>query len=264
MIFYPQLGQHGMEPDEETVKKFLGFDVLIIMTTYSLSHTHARENASQQGARVASMPEVEAGMFEQDGPMAADYLAISRETRELADLLTAGNQIRVTTPFGTDLSFSISGRVGGTDTGLIHAAGEFGNLPGGEAYVAPVEGTAEGVLVLPAKWYPHLEEEMIAFFENGYLTSLQGGGQVGDQFRELFAFDNKELKHRRNCAELGIGTNPNARRPDNVLEAEKIKGTVHIGIGDSSHLGGVNASDFHDDFVLTQPTVYIDGNELVR
>ncbi len=264
LICFPQLGQHGMEPNKETAQKFLGYDVLIMMTTFSLSHTQAREKASQQGARVASMPEVEAGMFAQGGPMAADYLAISRETRKLADLLTAGNHVRVTTPFGTDLSFSISGRVGGADTGLLHAEGEFGNLPGGEAYVAPVEGTAEGVLVVPAKWYPHLEEEMTVVFENGYVTSLLGGGQVGDQFRELFAFGNDEFKHRRNCAELGIGTNPNARRPDNVLEAEKIKGTVHIGVGDSSHLGGVNASDFHDDFVLTQPTLYVDGNKMLR
>ncbi len=261
LICYPQLGQNGREPDEVTAQRILGYDVLILMTTYSLSHTNARENASQQGARVASMPEVEASMFAEGGPMAADYQAISQETYELAGMLTEGNQVRITTPFGTDLSFSISGRKGGPDTGLLHATGEFGNLPGGEAYVAPLEGTAEGILVVPAGWYPGLMQDMTLTFKNGYVSALSGGGEIGKKFEALFAFNDESLKHRRNCAELGIGTNPNASRPDNVLEAEKIKGSVHVATGDSSHLGGVTESDLHEDFVLIQPTLYIDGKK---
>jgi len=130
-ISYPQLGQHGKEPEEKTAQRFLEYDVLIMMTSYSLSHTQAREIACEQGARVASMPEVEASMFAEGGPMAADYQAISQETCQLAEMLTAGSFAQITTPFGTDLSFSISGRKGGVDTGLLHSKGEFGNLPGG-------------------------------------------------------------------------------------------------------------------------------------
>jgi aminopeptidase len=263
-ICFHQLGQHGKEPDDHTAHRLLGYDVLILMTTFSLSHTHAREKASRQGARVASMPEVESSMFAAGGPMAADYTAISRETQQWTELLSRGQQVRVTTPFGTDLSFSISGRQGGADTGLLHAVGEFGNLPGGEAYIAPVEGTAQGRLVVPPNWYPHLKEEMTLTFNNGYVTALDGGGQIGDHFRQLFDFGNDGVKHRRNCAELGIGTNPNASRPDNVLEAEKIRGSVHVAVGDSSHLGGVNESDLHDDFVLTQPTLYIDNDVYLK
>ena len=71
--------------------------------------------------------------------------------------------------------------------------------------------------------------------------------------------DDPVCKARRNLAELGIGTNPNARRPDNVLEAEKIKGTVHVAIGDNAHMGGRVEADFHEDFVLPQPDLYLDG-----
>ena len=263
LICYLQTGQSGREPSEETARRFLDYDVLIMMTTHSLSHTNAREHASRKGARIASMPGVEAAMFAPDGPMAADYQTITRETLAVAELLTNGNQVRITTPFGTDLSFSIAGRSGGADTGLLHERGAFGNLPGGEAFVAPVEGTAEGKLVVPAGWHPGLNENMTLTFSNGYVTAVEGGGKVGEHLREIFAFGDESKRHRRNCAELGIGTNPNARKPDNVLEAEKIKGTVHVAVGDSSHLGGVTESDLHEDFVLTQPTVWIDGKKVI-
>ncbi len=263
LICYPLTGQHGREPDAATADRLLGWDVLVMMNTYSLSHTEAREKASKQGARIASMPGVEAAMFAPGGPMAADYKAISAETERMAALLTAAKQARVTTPFGTDLTFSLEGRKGGPDTGLIHKPGEFGNLPGGEAYAAPVEGTAEGRLVVPAGWYPGLDAALTFTFAGGLVTAIEGGGAVGDHFRSLLVFDDPALAHRRNCAELGIGTNPNAKRPDNVLEAEKILGTVHIAIGDSSHLGGVTPSDLHEDFVLTRPTLALDGVKVI-
>ena len=64
-------------------------------------------------------------------------------------------------------------------------------------------------------------------------------------------------------AELGIGTNPNASRPDNVLEAEKIKGTVHIAIGDNSHMGGKVESDLHEDFIQPDAELVLDGKQVI-
>ncbi|MGB9897821.1 aminopeptidase [Thermanaerothrix sp.] len=263
LICFEQTGQSGREPDEETAQRFLNYDVLVLMTTHSLSHTRARENACQNGARIASMPGVDAAMFAPNGPMAADYVQVKAESLALAEILTRGRNVRVTTSYGTDLSFSIEGRKGSGDTGLLLEPGAFGNLPGGEAYIAPVEGTAEGVLVVPAGWYPGLKENMRLTFHAGYVISVEGGGDVGASFRELFNFSNAHLSHRRNCAELGIGTNPNAKRPDNVLEAEKIKGTVHIAVGDNAHMGGMVESDLHEDFVLPQPTLWIDGERIL-
>jgi leucyl aminopeptidase (aminopeptidase T) len=75
--------------------------------------------------------------------------------------------------------------------------------------------------------------------------------------------DDPLYQARRNLAELGIGTNPNARKPDNVLEAEKIKGTVHIAIGDNIHMGGRVEADLHDDFVQPRPDMYLDGRPVI-
>lgn len=263
-LVYPCVGQHGSEPPAEVGERLLDYDVILAITTYSLSHTRAREKASKKGARLASMPGLEYSMLLDDGPLAADYRAIREETGRLADLLTEAKMARVTTELGTDLTFSVEKRAGGADTGIMGSKGQWGNLPGGEAYIAPVEGTAWGRLVLPAGWYFELEEDMELEFADGYVMSVKGGGKVGEGFRKLLSLEDDKLKHRRNCAELGIGTNPKAKKPDNVLEAEKIKGTVHIAIGDSSHLGGVTESDLHEDFVLPEPTLYLDGKIVIE
>ena len=54
-----------------------------------------------------------------------------------------------------------------------------------------------------------------------------------------------------------------AKRPDNILESEKILGTIHIALGDNSSFGGNVSTPFHQDFVFFRPTVILihkDGN----
>jgi leucyl aminopeptidase (aminopeptidase T) len=141
----------------------------------------------------------------------------------------------------------------------------WGNLPAGEVYAVPVEGTGEGQLVVPAGWHPDLSEDMTLRIRGGEIVDLVGGGSVGGEFRQLLDLGNDDPlpRSRRNLAELGIGTNPNALRPDNVLEAEKIKGTVHLGFGDSIHMGGQVESDSHQDFVQPEPDLALDGKLVI-
>ena len=264
-LAFPATGGHGREPDTATAARLREADVLIALTSYSLSHTNAREGATQAGVRIASMPSFEAQMLEANGPMAVDYRQVAADCRRFADLISAAQEAIVRTPFGTDLRFSLAGRPGQTDDGLYTARGLWGNLPAGETYAVPVEGTGEGVLVAPNGWYPGLDKDLIFRLEQGLVVEVRGGGAVGDEFCAQLALDAADpaARARRNLAELGIGTNPNARRPDNVLEAEKIKGTVHIAIGDNLHMGGAVEADLHEDFVQPQATLILDGRAVI-
>jgi leucyl aminopeptidase (aminopeptidase T) len=263
---YPSAGQHGTEPGETVAAKMLEADVLIAIVNYSLSHTNARAGATRAGTRIASMPGFEARMFHPGGPMSVNYEQVAEDTEKLAQLVTAAERATVRSPSGTDITFSVAGREGGMDTGLCSERAAWSNLPAGETYAAPVEGTAEGVIVVPAGWYPDLSEDMLLGFQRGLVVRLEGGGKVGDQFRELLQLgsDDDVYRLRRNLAELGIGTNPNAKQPDNVLEAEKIKGTVHLAIGDSSHMGGTVVADLHEDFVLPKPDLLLDDRLVIE
>jgi len=267
-LAYPMTGMHGAEPPKSVGEAMKSSDVVIAITTYSLSHTRAREEACRAGARVASMPGFTPEMFEPGGPMAVDYLRIKEVCESLVKELSNAESVRVRTSYGTDLRFSIKGREWGVDTGLYTRPGEWGNLPAGEVYIAPLEGTGEGTVVVPKGWFRGLKEDLVMRFKEGLVVEVEGGGEVGKWLKEVLGLEPKidDEVHlaRRNLAELGIGTNPNARRPDNVLEAEKILGTVHIAIGDNSHLGGRTEADLHEDFVLPKPTLEVDGRVIME
>ncbi len=262
-LTYPLTGRHGAEPPDYVGEEMSKYNVVVAITSYSLSHTNAREKATSSGARLASMPGFTADMFLPDGPMAADYNWVSSFSRKIAEYLQGAKKIRVVTDYGTDIEFSVEGRRFDVDDGIYDKPGSWGNLPAGEVFIAPVEGTANGKIVVLKGWYPRLEEDMILTVENGLVVKIEGGGKIGDYFRETLGLEprveDEVHRARRNIAEFGIGTNPKAKRPDNVLEAEKILGTIHIAIGDNSHFGGRVEADLHEDFIIPKPTVYVDG-----
>jgi len=263
---YPMVARSGAEPGEEVARRMREADVVIAITTHSLSHTDARVEACRAGARIASMPGFLAEMFYPGGPMAADYERIAQETEPLAEMLSRAEQAIVRSRGGTDISFSLAGRQGGADTGLFHEKGSFGNLPAGEAYIAPCEGTGNGQVVVEKGWFRGLKEDMVLHFQDGLVSSVEGGGEVGEMLKELLGLEKEgeEYRARRNLAELGVGTNPNARSTESVLEAEKIRGTVHIAIGDNAHIGGVVSADLHWDFVIPHADLILDGKPIMR
>jgi leucyl aminopeptidase (aminopeptidase T) len=263
---YPSVDRDGAYPGREVEEKMTAANVVVAITTYSLSHTDARENANKAGARIASMPSFLADMFYPKGPMAADYRKVAKESEKIANLITEANEARIKSSAGTNLTLTVKGRNGKTDAGIYTKDGSWGNLPAGEAYCTPVEGTANGKVVVEKGWYPDLDNKMILTFENGEVTHINGGGEVGDKFRELLALGKQEEPYhsRRNLAELGIGTNPYARRPENILEAEKIRGTVHVAIGDNFHMGGAVKADMHEDFIIPHANLTIDDKLVMR
>jgi leucyl aminopeptidase (aminopeptidase T) len=134
---------------------------------------------------------------------------------------------------------------------MLTRPGSFGNLPAGEVYLAPLEGTAEGSLVL--EWAPtrELASPITLTVREGIVRDISGE----DPYRDYLSSRLSERRENGNIAELGIGTNDRATRPDNILESEKIMGTVHMALGDNSSFGGSVKTPFHQDFVFFRPTV---------
>jgi len=259
--------QPGSEPPPAAAARFKDTDVLVAIVSFSLTHTEARRNACDAGARVASMPRFVPEMFYPGGPMAVDNRAIAVETKAIADAITAAEMITVRSPQGTDITFSVKGRNGQCDDGLYLRPGAWGNLPAGEAYAAPVEGIGRGRIVVRKGWFPGLAgDDMVLHVQDGETVAVEGGGEVGRKLAVFLDLPARGVaaKPRRMLAELGVGTNPNARRTDINLEAEKIRGTVHIAIGDGSHMGGLNAADFHQDHVIPEADLILDGQAIMQ
>ena len=200
-----------------------------------------------------------------DNELSADYRAIADLTLALADWLEGRESVHITTPLGTDLRLSVQGRQWQPDTGVIRGQGVLGNLPAGEVYVAPLEDSAEGVLVIDKSLpgFP-LSEPVRLVFEKGRVTHIEGG-EGAKHLEELIAEGERKPNGEwsRVIGELGIGTNPRARLQGNLMTDEKVAGTIHVAIGRNTFFGGENSAPIHEDGVVGQPTMRVDGELLI-
>ena len=224
-------------------------DVVIAMANNSTSHTRFRHLVNSAGGRFASLPHFDPEMFFTS--MAVDWQTLAQRTARLAEAVNMAEGLRVTAPNGTRLVFSMVGRRAGGDDGLLTAPASFGNLPAGEVYLAPLEGTATGELVIEYAPTRRLETPLKLVVAQGEVVDIIGDEPYRQWLEEKFSAS----RLNRNIAELGIGTNDRASRPDNVLEAEKILGTIHVALGDNSGFGGVVSTPFHEDYVFYRPTL---------
>jgi leucyl aminopeptidase (aminopeptidase T) len=246
----------GQEPPDEIADLMKRFDVVLCPTSKSLTHTNARRNASATGVRIATFPGITKEVMIRG--LNANYQKISARCLELKAVLEKGKTIRITTPLGTDISFSIKGRTAYASKGLFHAKGESGNLPTGETFLAPVEGSANGVFIVDGSMAGLglvKNINLIIEVKNGYAVKISGGTMA----KKLIALLNSvNDPNAYNIAEFGIGTNDKAKLSGVLLEDEKVMGTIHIALGNNVSMGGKVNVPIHLDGVVKCPNVYLD------
>jgi leucyl aminopeptidase (aminopeptidase T) len=241
----------GEEPPEVVAEAMKNFDVIICPTSTSITHTNAKINAIKAGARLASMPGITKEMFEK-GAITADYGEVEALTLKFTELLTKAKTAKIIKD-GHILQMSLENRKGVPSTGIYRNPGEAGNLPSGEAYIAPVEDSANGSMIIDGSMVGVglLKSPLYVELKDGKLVKLEG--EDSDKLQILFDNDNNST-----IGELGIGTNPAARLTGVILEDEKIYGTVHIAFGTNVSFGGINKANCHLDGIIIEPTLYLD------
>ncbi len=244
----------GTEPPRALAAAMAACDVFIAPTSRSLSHTMARKRASELGVRGATMPGVTADMLAR--VMTVDFATMAARSRQLAELLSAADTARLTCPRGSDMTFELAGRSGIADAGELTARGAFGNLPCGEGFIAPAAGAGR---IVPASLAPLGLTDQPARLEvqDGRIVDAKGG--FGPEYLSRLSAHGDP---GRNLAELGIGTNDRATLTGNVLEDEKILGTVHVAFGASAGIGGTVSVPIHLDVVVLDASLQI-GEEPV-
>lgn len=165
-----------------------------------------------------------------------DYEAIRNACLEKLQSIDGVKQVALHT--GTDcvLSIDLTGRAWHIDAGD-------GDLPCGEIYIAPNEGSAHGAVL----------------FENFYLDGvhyqnvkleIQNGEVYASSSPEVMEYFESQPKENSTLCELGFGMNPNVTSlcGYTVLD-EKMAGTFHIAVGANTMFGGKNEASCHTDFV---------------
>ena len=250
---------HAAEPPQAVAAAMSAADVVLAPTIQSLSHTAARKAASDAGVRIGTLPGVTEEMLGR--LMTGDLEEIRRRGWAVVTALNRASEARITCRHGSDLRIGLEGRMGIVDAGELGNRGAFGNLPCGEGFIAPVEGTTEGTLVVDGSiaGVGLLETPVSLTVREGHL--VEATGEDGAKLMELLTAHSED---GTNVAELGIGTNEEAILTGNILEDEKILGTCHVAFGASAAIGGTVQVPVHLDCVALEPTVEIGGETIVR
>jgi leucyl aminopeptidase (aminopeptidase T) len=215
-----------------------------------------------------------------------DYALLKRRCTRIGNILSEAASARVRAPGGTDIMIGLAGREAKCDDGDFSAAGSGGNLPAGETFISPENGTAEGVIVFDGSISLHDKDIVIGtpikcVVEQGFVREISGGREAYE-LRETVTLARQNArqferegripaglgdvyaKNAGNIGELGIGLNPAARISGNMLEDEKAFHTCHFAIGQNYDEDA--PSLIHLDGLVKDPTIIAvmpDGGERV-
>ncbi|MFH1722891.1 MAG: aminopeptidase [Candidatus Altiarchaeota archaeon] len=245
--------RNGQEPTKEVSEAMIRPDVELLLTSKSISHTDARRNALKSGARLASLPGLTKEMITSGG-LTADYDIVKKITDKVAKEISGTSVVKIESKLGTNLTLEISGQKIYGDTGIYVKPRSWGNLPAGEVCLAPVEGVGEGLFVVDGSMIDSLNDTIEIEISEGRAVSIRGGKEAEKLEQVLEKSGSKAFM----LAELGFGTNPQARLIGNVLEDEKVLGTIHIAFGNNISFGGTNDVPVHIDGVMKEPNIFFD------
>ncbi|MBI2578508.1 MAG: aminopeptidase [Candidatus Aenigmarchaeota archaeon] len=242
-------GQHGKEPEKRIAEKMKKSDVVIALTTFSLTHTAAVRNAKK--TRIASMPGFERKMM---GAMLINYEKLKKDTMRLSGILEKGSIVKVITPSGTEAEFSIKGCKINPSYGIVEKD-HVVNLPDGEVYLPPK--SMNGVLVFDS-YGKQIRKPTRLVIRNNSIADFEKSSS-GNFMKKILP-----KKSDRFVAEFGVGTNSAARIIGNVLEDEKVLGTCHVAFGNNLGFGGTNRSSVHIDVIFHNPTIWADKKLIMK
>ncbi len=254
-------GRHGLDPDPETCRMMLEHPVLICATFYSLTHCPALRRAAEKGARAATLPGIDNHLFLTG--FSENPSSLESRSEELMDRLRNRGTILVTAPGGTHLTFTVRKHKFVSDSARINRRGIIGNLPGGELFIAPDEGSANGKIVFDGSigsfdWHTG---DTPAFIDMIGGKAVTFSGERALKLHDLLA---EAGENAFQLAEFGIGTNRSLEFTGNLLGDEKLAGTVHFAFGNSRSFGGLNNATVHIDGLVFHPDIYADGVPVMK
>jgi len=258
IVMFPPTGAHGAQVPKPVVAACARSDVFFLPTSWSMTHTDARIEAIRNGARGSTMCEVTEDCL-CTGGILADYEENDRVARKLGAVLARTETIRITSPAGTDISGTVSGRPVQYETGLFREPGQFAALPNSELNISPIEGSTEGVIVGDVRLmgYGVLRDDPVTIrVAEGKVADVEGG-KPAEYLRQTLASFNDSTAY--NLAEFAVGLNPFSRAYATNLEDLGKLGFAHHGIGSNYAIGGKVLAPCHIDVIYKDATVMFDG-----
>jgi aminopeptidase len=255
-MIYPPIASYR-EPPRSVVQAMKNAPVVLACGTTPMAADVVRESLDS-GARLLSMFRITPESFARTVPI--DYRALKRDMETIKKILDGSGIVEITSPAGTQFKVQMAGRSTKLALGSVRKAGEVDYIAAGAIGVAPLEGTAEGRIVVDGTilGFGRALDPVTFDIRAGKITKITGGRN----WKGL-----RELLHRDRYApwvcEVGLGVNPKARLVGGP-EDERVRGSVHVGFGENRFFEGTIVSASHMDATMLRATLRVDGRELVK
>jgi hypothetical protein len=192
---------------------------------------------------------------------------MQNNAKSLLAVLQDVESVHVTSPSGSDFTFSVKGRTWFSDTYINWKDMKWMNLPTGEVLVGPVETSMQGTLVcdLAVGGVGPLKKPITIEVKDGKVVKVESDDKDALKIVKEAQATDEMAKH---IGEFAFGLNPKARIVEEFLESEKVGSAIHVAFGNNIDYPGVTANNSanHQDFLVDKPTVtvtYADGRTLV-
>lgn len=239
-------------------------DLILAPTSKSVYHTRSvREACRDAGTRFVALSECDVDTFV-NGGMNADFVALTPAAAAVAELLDRAQSVELETPAGTQLSAEFGSRRGLMSGGTCREPGDVIGLPTVEAFVAPLEDSVQGKIVVDASCSGGIgvvDEPIVVSVADGRAREISGG-VAAERLSNVLAQAGTETVYQ--VAEIGIGLNPMCRITGRIIEDEGTYRTCHVALGSNVWFGGDNAAPSHIDLVQWRPTITLDGEPLCQ
>lgn len=183
--------------------------------------------------------------------LTVDYKTLKLETKNIIGRLQGKKIIEIYTGEDSKLTLNLGNREWCRDDGI-------GDIPCGEIYIAPLEESANGEIVIPNVILEDRNyKDVVLSFENGKL--------INSSERGLMEYISEVPGDSDIIAEFGIGLNDKitALCGCSVID-EKMKGTAHIAIGMNNMFGGKNKCPMHMDFIFVPKEIRVDDKIIMN
>ena len=195
--------------------------------------------------------------------METDFKKVADQAKKIADLLTIGRELHITSPAGTDLALSIRRRSGITDFGrMLNGNGNnIWFLPTGEGTIEPEGRTARGRIVvefLAGKYEERSQFEIV--IKNGEVFRIRGKYPAAELLRKLFR---EQGAGARSLLHLGLGLNDAALFGRSLQEDIKARGAAHATFGKRTKSKSWPKFSPISAMILS-PSLFIDGREILQ
>lgn len=265
------------DPPDAVCEAMMKSDVNVLLASTGMLHCAA--NFRAMAARIPAIC-LDGGMpleYLQSGAITEDMTKVAERKHFVAVNVFGADpgECRVTSRYGTDFTYSVKNRIRvpplptkDFDPYKIIDFGRDENregglyyylFPTGEFNVAPVEGSAEGKLVIDLTMHHigRIYQPIELTVKKGRVVGIDGGADARILHDYLLEYGDE---NGYMCpAEASVGVNAKAVVRGIQREDKNILGTLHFGLGTNIDVGGSIKSKIHLDGVILAPTLHVDG-----